>query len=152
MTIYFFIFSKQKYFQAIILWPQDFRARSELILVLFSKYQPFRVLMRAWFVVLQSQRQQNSMIWALLVEFPFNQKTTTLPLIGLWERSRSRNLAKDRLSNCIGNPVKPLSLKSRASSVSVKGSRLKSSKLRRFVEFFSWNIVDDPPNLKNIIT
>ena len=83
-TIYFFIFSKQKYFQAIILWPQDFRARSELILVLFSKYQPFRVLMRAWFVVLQSQRQQNSMIWALLVEFPFNQKTTILLLLYLW--------------------------------------------------------------------
>ena len=55
-------------------------------------------------------------------------------MIGLWERSRSRNLAKDRLSNCIGKPVKPLSLKSKDSKVSVKGSRLKSSKLRRLFE------------------
>ena len=78
-----------------------------------------------------------------------------IPLIGLCERSKSRNLANDRLSNCIGKPVKPLSLKSKDSRVSVKGSRLKSSKLKRLdalaleLDPMVEGSSEDSPSLKN---
>ena len=81
--------------------------------------------------------------------------TIFIPLIGLCERSKSRNLANDRLSNCIGKPVKPLSLKSKDSRVSVKGSRLKSSKLKRLDAFvleldpMVEGSSEDSPSLKN---